>query len=151
MSNSLQTRWTVAYQAPPFMGFSRQEYWSGLPFPFPGDLPNPGIKPRSPAFQAGRCFNLWATREAPISIDTLYLCSTFINFSHVILITTLQKTDKLILGIRDNGIHKTLSLILLFPMSSLFQDLYFSFRLCLCCRNFLDACLSHVLPSCQGR
>jgi len=34
------------------MGFSRQQYWSGLPFPSPGDLPNPGIKPRSPAFQA---------------------------------------------------------------------------------------------------
>ena len=35
--------WTVAYQVPPSMGFSRQEYWSGLPFPSPGDLPNPGI------------------------------------------------------------------------------------------------------------
>ena len=44
------TPWTVAYQAPPSMGFSRQEYWSGLPFPSPGDLPHPGIK--SPAFQA---------------------------------------------------------------------------------------------------
>ena len=44
--------WTVAYQAPPSMGFSRQEYLSGLPFPSPGDLPDPGIKPRSPAFQA---------------------------------------------------------------------------------------------------
>ena len=42
------TQWTVAYQAPPSMGFSRQEYWSGLPFPSPKDLPNPGIKPRSP-------------------------------------------------------------------------------------------------------
>ena len=40
---------TVAYQAPLSMGFSRQEYWSGLPFPSPGDLPHPGIKPRSPA------------------------------------------------------------------------------------------------------
>ena len=37
------TLWTVASQAPPFTGFSRQEYWSGLPFPSPGDLPNPGI------------------------------------------------------------------------------------------------------------
>ena len=46
------TPWTVAYQAPPSMEFSRQEYWSGLPFPSPGDLPNPGIEPRSPAFQA---------------------------------------------------------------------------------------------------
>ena len=45
------TLWTVAYQAPPSMGFSRQEYWSGLPFPSPGDLPDPGIKPRSPEFQ----------------------------------------------------------------------------------------------------
>ena len=44
--------WTVAYQAPPSMGFSRQEYWSGLPFPSPGDLPNPGIEPDSPALQA---------------------------------------------------------------------------------------------------
>ena len=43
------TPWTVVYQAPPSMGFFRQEYWSGLPFPSPGDLPNPGIKPRSPA------------------------------------------------------------------------------------------------------
>ena len=45
------TPWTVAYQAPPSMGFSRQEYWSGLPFPSPGDLPNPGIKPGSPVLQ----------------------------------------------------------------------------------------------------
>ena len=46
------TPWTVDYQAPSSMGFSRQEYWSGLPFPSPGDLPNPGIKPGSPALQA---------------------------------------------------------------------------------------------------
>ena len=46
------TPWTVAHQAPQSMEFSRQEYWSGLPFPFPGDLPNPGIEPRSPALQA---------------------------------------------------------------------------------------------------
>ena len=42
------TPWTVAHQAPLSMGFSRQEYWSGLPFPSPGDLPNPGIEPGSP-------------------------------------------------------------------------------------------------------
>ena len=46
------TLWTVAHQAPPFMGFSRQEYWSGLPFPSLGDLPDPGIEPRSPALEA---------------------------------------------------------------------------------------------------
>ena len=42
----------VAHQAPLSMGFFRQEYWSGLPYPSPGDLPNPGTKPRSPALQA---------------------------------------------------------------------------------------------------
>ena len=45
------TPWTVAYQAPPFMGFSRQEYWSGLTFPSPGDLPNPRIKLKYPTLQ----------------------------------------------------------------------------------------------------
>ena len=46
------TPWTVADQAPPSMGFSSQEYWSGLPFPSPGDLPDPGIEPKSPVLQA---------------------------------------------------------------------------------------------------
>ena len=46
------TPWTVTHQAPPSMGFSRQEFWSGLLFPSPGDLPDPGIEPRSPALQA---------------------------------------------------------------------------------------------------
>ena len=45
------TPWTVARQAPLSMGFSRQEYWNGLPFPPPGNLPNPGIKPRFPVLQ----------------------------------------------------------------------------------------------------
>ena len=49
---TLVTAWNVARQAPLSMGFSRQEYWSGLPFPLPGDLPDPGIKPGSPALQA---------------------------------------------------------------------------------------------------
>ena len=46
------TPWTIVHQAPPSMGFSRQEYWCGFLFPSPGDLPNPGIEPRSPALQA---------------------------------------------------------------------------------------------------
>ena len=46
------TPWTVAHQAPLSMGFSRQEYWGGLPFPSPGDLPDPGIISKSPALQA---------------------------------------------------------------------------------------------------
>ena len=48
----LAAPWTVACQDPLSMGFSRQEYWSGLPFPSPGVLPDPGIEPRSPALQA---------------------------------------------------------------------------------------------------
>ena len=46
------TLWTVAYQAPLAMGLSRWEYWSGVPLPSPGDLPDPGFEPRSPALQA---------------------------------------------------------------------------------------------------
>ena len=56
------TLWTVACQAPPSMEFSRQEYWSGLAFPSPGDLPNPGFEPGSPAVQADACVDhnkLW--------------------------------------------------------------------------------------------
>ena len=49
---TLATPWTVARQTPLSMGFSRQECWSGLPFPSPGNLPDPGIKPWSPALQA---------------------------------------------------------------------------------------------------
>ena len=52
MSNSLQSPWTVADQAPLSMGLSRQDYWSGLPFPPPGDLPNPGIELAAPAAPA---------------------------------------------------------------------------------------------------
>ena len=59
------TPWTAAHQAPPSMGFSRQEYWSGSPFPSPGDLPNPGIEPRSPALQADTL-----TSELPRNVAT---------------------------------------------------------------------------------
>ena len=48
LSDWTELNWTLAYQVPLSMGFSRQEYWRGLPFPSPGDLPDPGIKPRSP-------------------------------------------------------------------------------------------------------
>ena len=53
MSDSLATTCTVACQAPLSLGFPRQEYWSGLPFPLPGDLPNAGIEPVSPALGGG--------------------------------------------------------------------------------------------------
>ena len=46
------TPWTTTHQAPLFMGFPKQEYWNGLPFPFPGDIPDSGVKPRSLALPA---------------------------------------------------------------------------------------------------
>ena len=65
LCQTLVTPWTVACQAPPSMGFSRQEYWSGLPCPPPGDLPDPGIEPASLSFLAlaGRFFTTCATWE----------------------------------------------------------------------------------------
>ena len=73
------TPWTVAYKAPLFMEFSRQENWSGLPFPSPGDLPDLGIEPKSSALQADALPNhfshvhlfvtLWTVaRQAPLSM-----------------------------------------------------------------------------------
>ena len=61
------TPWTVAYQAPPTMRFSRQEYWSGLPFPSPGDRPNPGIEPRSLSLEADAL-----TSEPPGKLPTAH-------------------------------------------------------------------------------
>ena len=66
MSTSFATPWPILQQAPVSMGFFRQEYWSGSPFPTPGDLPNPGIEPKalaSPAL-ADRFFTICATGEA---------------------------------------------------------------------------------------
>ena len=69
------TLWTVAHQAPLSMGFSRQEYWSGLPCPPPGDLPNPGIEPSSlmsPAL-AGRFFTTSTTWKAQAFSRTIVI------------------------------------------------------------------------------
>ena len=63
LSDSLGPPWTVAYEVLPSMEFSRQEYWSGLLFPSPRDLPNPRIESGSPALQAAD-FTVWALREA---------------------------------------------------------------------------------------
>ena len=93
VSDSLLTPWTVAQQAPPSMAFSRQEYWNGLLFPSPGDLPDPGIESRSPALQAdaGRCFNLWATREAQHThTEELYKNDLNDPDNHDVVITHLE-------------------------------------------------------------
>ena len=66
------TPWTVAYQAPPSMVFSRQQCWSGLPFPSPGNLPDPGIEPGSPAL-AGRLY-LLSQKGSPLSEE--YMAET---------------------------------------------------------------------------
>ena len=63
MLDFFSTPWIVAHQAPLSVGFPRQEYWSGLPFPSPGDLPNPTFKSGSPALEAD-ALNSGATREA---------------------------------------------------------------------------------------
>ena len=72
----LVTLWTVASQAPLSMGFPRQEYWTGLPFPSPGDLPNPGTEPMSPSL-AGRFFSNWATREAQYTVGIQNIFKSF--------------------------------------------------------------------------
>ena len=64
---TLSTPWTVAYQAPQSMEFSRQEYWGGLPFPSPQDLPHPGIKPTSSVL-AGGFFITWIRKWQPTPI-----------------------------------------------------------------------------------
>ena len=71
VSNSYATPWTVACQAPLSMGFPRQEYWSGLPCPPPGDLSNSGIKPKSPEAPtlAGRFFTTEPPGKPTIIID----------------------------------------------------------------------------------
>ena len=67
------TPWIVAHQAPLSMGFSRQDYWSGVPFPSPGDLPNPRIEPRSPALRADAL-----TSEPPVfPIEFIYELISF--------------------------------------------------------------------------
>ena len=63
------TPWTVAHQAPLSMEFSRQEYWSGLSLPSPGNVPNPGIEPESPALQADSLLS-----EPPGMLSIYYLC-----------------------------------------------------------------------------
>ena len=75
---TLVTPWTIVRQAPLPMGFSRQEYWRGLPFPSPGNLPYPGIDPRSPALQAE-------------SLPTSYKGSPYIRVYIYILILQMRK------------------------------------------------------------
>ena len=83
------TPWTVAHQAPLSMGFSRQEYWSGLPFPSLGDLPNPGIKPMSTALSGG----FFTTKPPEKPHEQLIFLKTRVRntFTHRALDTVFRK------------------------------------------------------------
>ena len=70
------TPWTVADQAPLSMGFSRQEYWSGLPFPSPGNLLDPGIEPGSPALQADSLPSEPAGKRTKVKVKVVQSCQT---------------------------------------------------------------------------
>ena len=79
MSDSFATQWTVALQAPLPMRFPGQEYWSGLLFPSPGDLPDPGIKPGSPALQADALLSEPPGKPLRTHIqEHMYTCGGFI-------------------------------------------------------------------------
>ena len=89
------TPWTVARQAPLSVGFSRQEFWSGLPFPTPGDLSNPGIEPESPASPAlaGRSFiteppgkpiSLVLPYNVPLKYKLFYFLNLFVLYLRII-------------------------------------------------------------------
>ena len=74
------TPWTVAHQAPLFKEFSRQEYWSGLPFPFPGDLPDQQIEPGSPALQVD---SLLSEPPGKLQLFSLwYILDVYFSFMH---------------------------------------------------------------------
>ncbi|CAI9158760.1 unnamed protein product [Rangifer tarandus platyrhynchus] len=107
MSDSA-TPWTAARQAPLPMGFSRQEYWSGLPCPPPGDLPDPGIEPTSlmsPALAGG--FFTTSTTWASYYMDTsqIGLGSTYMtlfNFDYLFEDTRLRQSHSEVLGVRTS-------------------------------------------------
>ena len=82
------TPWAIAYQAPPSMEFSSQEYCSGLPFPSPGDLPDPGIEPWSPALQADALLSeppgkLWSSRSLKQCKGKLKTDKTYFQYMYL--------------------------------------------------------------------
>ena len=83
------TQWTVAHRAPPPMGFSRQEYWSGLPFPSPEDLLDPGIKPGSPCSQTLYCLSLtYSLKTCFPPLEQLLCLACFTSWFCVIGLTS---------------------------------------------------------------
>ena len=97
--------WTVAWQAPLSMGCPRQEYWSGLPRPSPGDLPDPGIEPTSPAL-AGGFFYHWAIREARVIL-------LYTHYSHFLKLGEIKQLSQCHTFMLESG--SKLSLLYLIP------------------------------------
>ena len=102
------TLWSVARQAPLSMGFSRQEYWSGLPCPPPGDLPNPGIEPESlmsPALAGGffTTSTTWEARGHADQILNCLSCNTLENEKEVLLTIVPRWQVSIITGPRKLG------------------------------------------------
>ena len=89
--------WTVAHQAPPSMGFSRQEYWSGLPFPSPEVLPDPGIEPRSPTLQGDALTSAPPGKEDNINVSALSKIIYYNVISNKISIGFFVELNKIIL------------------------------------------------------
>ena len=118
------TPWTKVHQAPPSMGFSRQEYWSGLPFPSPGNIPDPGLEPRFPSLQADTL-----TSEPPGNLATNLLIvegqwhsmSTMVWQGPIEVFTTLPFT------LRESehqlGREKKREPILFWTMKCIYQNL----------------------------
>ena len=103
VSNSFVTPWTVPCQAPLSIGFPRQEYWSGLPFPSPRDFPNPGIKPSSPASQ-GDSLPLSHQGSHKVSIHAVITCNSSFPLSYslnknALGCRKLESTEHLIMNI----------------------------------------------------
>ena len=92
VSNSFATPWTVARQAPLSMGFCRQEHWSVLPFPSPGDLPDPGIEHSDPCLLHWQEDSLWlSSREAPKRYRTLtHFITSEVDFDHVFKVVSVR-------------------------------------------------------------
>ena len=90
--------WTVVYQASLSMGFSRQEYWSGLPFPSPGDLPDPGIEPRSPALQADTLPSETPYKNVSIQLHIwMFTCYRYDQSTGLIIYKQIVTWDKSLL------------------------------------------------------
>ena len=97
------TPWTVAYKAPLSMGFSRHEYWSGLPFPSPGDLPDPGIELGSPALQADALPSELPGKPPIICLVVIKPVGCVWDFSHEVIFKLRSEVKEALASKRGKG------------------------------------------------